>query len=113
MTKGCPSGETITAMLGEVRRRSRWPPSHNRDSGRFVAGSGGDHRKSEPILLGCLLGRDPYPEFGLNEDGLSLAFRSSSSIRHIALTKASTSSEPVSEPSHSFLHTGVRQNPGR
>jgi hypothetical protein len=64
-----------------------------------------DHLKIEPILLGCLLEMDPFPEFGLKEDGLSLAFRSSSSIRHIAFTKASTSSEPVSEPSQSFLHT--------
>ena len=59
---------------------------------------------SEPILLGCLLERDPHPEFGPKEDGLSLAFRSSSSIRHIAFTKASTPSEPVSDPSQSFLH---------
>ena len=67
---------------------------------------------NEPILLGCLLERDP--ELGLKEDGLSLAFRSSSSIRHIAFTKASTSSEPVSEPSQSFLcatRRGVCQSP--
>ena len=70
---------------------------------------------NEPILLGCLLERGPHPELGPKEDGLSLAFRSSSSIRHIAFTKASTSSEPVSEPSQSFLHTaqnGVYQSPG-
>jgi len=59
---------------------------------------------NEPILLGCLLDGATHPEFGPKEDGLSLAFRSSSSIRHIAFTKASTSSEPMSEPSQSFLH---------
>ena len=61
---------------------------------------------NEPILLGCLLEMDP--ELGPEEDGLSLAFRSSSSIRHIAFTKASASREPVSEPSQSFLRATRR-----